>query len=49
MSDNGLYVMESDSLCELSVPCRQIPVPQETRAVLWDHCIRLINRTFVEG
>jgi len=28
---------------------KQIPVPQETRAVLWDHCIRLINRTFVEG
>ena len=32
-----------------SIPCRQIPVPQEARAVLWDQCIRLINRTFVEG
>ena len=32
-----------------SILCRQIPVPQEARAVLWDHCIRLINRTFVEG
>ncbi|KAL9965975.1 hypothetical protein ACROYT_G023978 [Oculina patagonica] len=28
---------------------KQIPVPQEARTVLWDHCIRLVNRTFVEG
>lgn len=28
---------------------KQIPVPQEARTVLWDHCVRLVNRTFVEG
>lgn len=28
---------------------KQIPVPQEARIVLWDHCVRLVNRTFVEG
>lgn len=33
----------------LSQLAKQIPVPQEARTVLWDHCIRLVNRTFVEG
>lgn len=28
---------------------KQIPVPQDARTVLWDHCVRLVNRTFVEG
>ncbi|XP_058972812.1 syndetin [Pocillopora verrucosa] len=33
----------------LSQLAKQIPVPQEAHSVLWDHCIRLVNRTFVEG
>ncbi|XP_048579827.1 syndetin isoform X2 [Nematostella vectensis] len=28
---------------------KRIPVPKEAYGVLWDHCIRLANRTFVEG
>ena len=28
---------------------RQIPIPKEAFSVLWEHCIRLSNRTFVEG
>ncbi|XP_031566777.1 syndetin-like [Actinia tenebrosa] len=28
---------------------KRIPVPKEVYVVLWDHCVRLANRTFVEG
>ncbi|XP_035688646.1 syndetin-like isoform X2 [Branchiostoma floridae] len=28
---------------------RHVPIPQPVYNVLWEHCIRLANRTFVEG
>ena len=33
----------------LSAVSRRCPVPKEVTDVLWEHCIKLSNRTFVEG
>ncbi|KXJ15287.1 syndetin isoform X2 [Exaiptasia diaphana] len=34
---------------KMSQLSKRIPVPKDAYNVLWDHCIRLANRTFVEG
>ena len=28
---------------------RLIPIPNEVLTILWDHCTRRVNRSFVEG
>ena len=41
------------SLTELKVKLREvdrrIPLPAEATNTVWEHCICLVNRTFVEG
>ena len=29
--------------------CRRVPLTAEASELIWGHCIRLVNRTFVEG
>ncbi|CAN7997826.1 unnamed protein product [Ixodes hexagonus] len=36
-------------LMRLSEVAKVIPIPKEATAVLWEHCIRISNRTFIEG
>ena len=46
----SLYIQELDNLNDsLATVSRKCPIPKEVTDVLWEHCIRLSNRTFVEG
>ncbi|EEC05108.1 coiled-coil domain-containing protein, putative, partial [Ixodes scapularis] len=36
-------------LMRLSEVAKLIPIPKEATAVLWEHCVRISNRTFIEG
>ena len=46
----SFYVQELDNLNDsLAAVSKKCPIPKEVTDVLWEHCIRLSNRTFVEG
>ncbi|KAK2140314.1 hypothetical protein LSH36_1395g00066 [Paralvinella palmiformis] len=40
--------LEKFSSC-LEIISRKVPIPKAVSAVIWKHCIRLSNKTFVEG